>query len=63
MPFTTHLSGDTLTLGLHGDLSIDSVNELERELASLQGAGVRQVRVDCAQLGGHGNVRLEPLYA
>ncbi len=50
MPLTTNLSGDTLTLGLHGDLSIDSVNELERELAALQGPGVRQVRVDCAQL-------------
>jgi phospholipid/cholesterol/gamma-HCH transport system permease protein len=50
MPLTTDQSGDTLTLHLSGDCSIDSLAEVERTLGSVGGSRVAQVRVNCKQL-------------
>jgi len=50
MPLTTDISGETLTLRLSGEWSIDHIDAIEQELASINTAGIHQVQVDCAQL-------------
>jgi phospholipid/cholesterol/gamma-HCH transport system permease protein len=50
MPLSTDISGDTLTLRLSGDWSIDNIVEIEAALAALVAPGIRQVSVDCARL-------------
>jgi len=50
MPLSSDIKGDTLTLRLSGEWSIDRTHEIERALNSFSVSGVRQVRVNCAQL-------------
>jgi phospholipid/cholesterol/gamma-HCH transport system permease protein len=50
MLLTTDQSGDTLTLRLTGDWSIDRIADIERELAAIGGRHCAQVRVDCTAL-------------
>jgi phospholipid/cholesterol/gamma-HCH transport system permease protein len=50
MPLSSDIAGDTLTLRLSGDWSIDSILEIESALAPIVPPGIRQVRVDCARL-------------
>jgi phospholipid/cholesterol/gamma-HCH transport system permease protein len=50
MPLTTDQSGDTLTLHLSGDCAIDSVAEVEHQLAAVRGSRFAQVRVNSQQL-------------
>jgi phospholipid/cholesterol/gamma-HCH transport system permease protein len=50
MPVATQVSGDTLTLRLEGDCSIDRVGEIERELGALPLQSIRQITVVSNQL-------------
>jgi phospholipid/cholesterol/gamma-HCH transport system permease protein len=47
----TNLSGDTLTLNLSGDWSIERIGEIEQSLTTVASKRVARVRVDCSQLG------------
>lgn len=50
MPVTTQVSGDTLTLRLEGECSIDHVSDIEQAFSAVPLQGLRQIRVTSEQL-------------